>query len=293
MGWTKTAENLTMKIIIPTKGRHTTICTHIVFPSAYILVHDNKECSMYIKNMSIEHDRIIVTSTEKGKSRQMEWASDNLIDINEWFIFADDDIRYIECLPEPWYWEDKIQLPPKCSKMWRHRYQEECDPTFFLSTIVPDMIERAERIGTGLCGFAMNDNYYFRSRHWRNVGYVGGGLTITKNCGIPYNHSITMEDFTITAEHLLRFGAVLINNYARPVTIGNYSVGGHGTYNERANRRVKDCSMLMSLYPRLFRIRDRKGFVRGTDLAVRLHSEKQIEAWRASMRNPLRRAKRW
>ena len=102
---------------------------------------------------------------------------------------------------------------------------------------------------------------------------------------MPDAHRIrqsSAEDFRNTAEHLCRYGAVLINNYIFPVA-NHYEGGGMGTYQERIPVRKQDVRLLMEKYPGLFRIKDRSGFEPATDLALRLHTPKQIQAWRREL----------
>ena len=283
-----------MQVIIPSKGRDKTISTHLIFqdcPDAQVtvLVHNKDELEDYMQNLSVA-EQLLVTDVKAdayGLTRQREWAVNHLVEPGEWFVFADDDIRRIECLPEPWYSEDTLELPFKGSPLWRARYRTTCTGDRFIQEIVPDMIELAKDIGAHLCGFATTDNYYFRSVHWRTVGYVKGGLMVLQNCGVPYNHSITMEDFRYTAEHLLRYGKILINNYAR-ANAGEYRPGGMGTYDARIVRRWRDCRALISRYPGLFRVKNLKYAIPNTDVGLRTYNEERIEKWRQTMRKPLK-----
>jgi hypothetical protein len=100
-----------------------------------------------------------------------------------------------------------------------------------------------------------------------------------------------MEDFRYTAEHLLRYGKILINNYARAYA-GEYKPGGMGTYDARIVRRWRDCRTLIKMYPGLLRIKDLKYAVPNTDLSLRTYNEERIERWRQTLRKPLKTVSR-
>jgi hypothetical protein len=287
-----------VRVFIPTKGRYDTINTHKVFDGTdyMIVVHNVDEADRYLENDSIPLDRLVVSGVAAdayGLTRQREWIVDNLVDEDEWFIFADDNIRYIEAVPEEWYGNDEQPFGKLYSAEWRKRYATHCSMDRFMD-IAYEMVDMAEGLDTVLCGFAAVDNYYYRRGHWRTYGYVIGKMTIVCNHNIArfYRHDITMEDFTFTAYTLLKYGRVLINNYVRAVA-GHYQAGGMGKYDERIPYRLADCVKLMDLFPGLYRPKKLKHMVPGTDLALRLTGgEHRIDAWRETMRRPVVRCEK-
>ncbi len=282
-----------MKIFIPTKDRPATILVPAAFEGfrPYIVVHNWQQMEKYVAGNCVPVEDIIISGAcadTFGLTRQREWVLNNLVQPNEWICFADDNIRWVEGLPAPHYYSADIELPHKCSKEWRQAYRTPVTPERF-EAIFNEMVGYAEVLGAKLCGFGTNDNYYFRRKHWSLHKYVIGKLMFVKNVGIPYDHTISMEDMRMTAEHLLRYGKVLVNNYVRPEA-GHYESGGMGTYIERIPQRRLDCVKLMSMFPGLFRYRKpgkMKGAVEDADLAFRLHTSKQIANWRATMRTPV------
>jgi len=281
-----------VKVIIPTKGRSDTIRTHLLFKNymknVYILVHTDEEWNEYRRNESIDRRRLIVSGVPAdayGLTRQREWAVTNIVDEDEWFVFADDNIRELHAVPEPWYSEDVLPLPKSYSREWRLRYWTPCPADEFIDVICEGMAERAEAEGIKLCGFPACDNWFFRAIHWKYCCYIIGKMTVQKNTDLVYNHNISMEDFAQTARRLVRDGRVLMNNYAR-MHSGHYEKGGMGLYEERIAVRKKDCIKLMEMYPGLFRYKKLKGFVPGTDLALKV-TEKTVDAWRQTMRKPV------
>jgi hypothetical protein len=289
-----------MRIFIPTKGRAQTIRTHLAFKGLdyIIVVHNDQEWKKYISNPSVPRGRVVVSGVPTdvfGLTRQREWICNNLADPGEWFLFADDNIKYIEAVPRPWYEEDDYTYVYKLfpgtrknrpyNKEWSNRFKQHA-PSDYFHWICDGMVAKANAIGARMAGFGTTTNYFFRSVHWATVRYISGKMYLLKNVGVPYDHTISMEDFNNTAEHLARFGKVLINNFVRPAA-GHYEAGGMGRLEERTPIRRADCIKLMEKWPGLFRYKKLKATPPKTDLAIKLHNEEQVAAWRASLRQPI------
>lgn len=280
-----------MKVFMPSKDRQNTISIPEAYEGyrPYIVLHNWHQMKLYISAGRVPTEDIIISNVPAdtfGLTRQRQWVMDNLVDPGEWVCFSDDNVRWVEGLPAPHYYLHEIDLPHKCSSEWRQAYRTRVTPERF-EAIFHEMVGYATILGVHLCGFGTNDNYYFRRRKWSLHKYVIGKLMFVQNVGIPYDHTISMEDMRMTAEHLLRFGKVLVNNYVRPEA-GHYEAGGMGTYDERIPQRREDCIKLMGMFPGLFRYRKPgrvKGAVEDADLAFRLHSAAQLAKWRETMRD--------
>jgi hypothetical protein len=274
-----------MKVFIPTKNRAATISTHQAFEGEdyTVVVHDETQKALYCENPTIEPSRVVVSGVPGdtfGLTRQREWVCRNLVEPGEWFVFADDNIKSLSAVPEPHYLEPS--LPVQDDKSLKEVYDTPCSPARFME-IGREMCQEAGRVGANLCGFATTGNFFFRGRKYRYAGYVIGKLMLW--CNQPdfeFDHTVSMEDFRNTAEHLYRYGAVLINNYVFPVA-GHYEQGGMGTYEERIPIRKRDVKLLLKQYPGLFRVKDRPGFEPNTDLALRIHHPRQIQQWRRDL----------
>lgn len=271
-----------MKVVIPTKNRQDKITTHRVFPDAVVLVHDIVQKNLYLK-YGMPSKRIIVTNTEPdayGLTRQREWAVKNIVPKGEWFVFADDNIKSLSWVPQPFYNMSDLSCEIQKDQLkFRKLFRTDCSWMAFRDIVIPDMVQHAERIRARMCGFSVTDNAFFRGKKFRSIGYVIGKLQIVKNEGLTWDHTITMEDFRNTADHLLRFGAVLINNYVFPVA-NHYQSGGMGTIAERVPYRKYDVKRLMFLYGNLFRVKERKGFEPNTDLQIAIHTKDALSKWR-------------
>lgn len=273
-----------MRVVIPTKNRPATMTTHRVFAGTdyLVLVHDEEQRAQYLAEQpDLEPGRVYTTGVPGdtfGLTRQREWACQYLAEPGEWFVFADDNIRRLTAVPEPHYSRAPlpVQTPRRFGPPWAAIYNTECDAQRFLTEIAPDTIVEAERTGSHLCGFAVVDNHYFRGRKFRSVGYVIGKLMLWHNVPFEWDHTISMEDFRNTAEHLQRYGVVTINNYAHPVST-HYQPGGMGRKEERREQRWKDVERLMLRYAGCFALKDATAI--DPDLSVRLR-ETSIDRWR-------------
>lgn len=281
-----------MKVLIPSYNRHRTISTHKCFAGCdyTVLVHSMEQLTkygVYRKDTGLDMDRVRVTDTPPGLTRQREWGMHNLTTPGEWFVFADDNIRQLTALDPSGeeYWQD--ELPEQATMQQTsalYRPMLRCRiSTGDLNDIFADTVAKCKSVGARLAGFSLTDNPAFRLKKWRTAGYAIGKLMVWQHQDdFPWNHSISMEDFYHTAVCLLRDGAVVVNNYVWPVA-GHYEPGGMGPYEERIPQRIEDVKVLMDHFLGLFRVKERKGFFPGTELQLRLHSPKQVAAWREQM----------
>ena len=276
-----------MKIVIPTKNREETIKTHRYFENCdyYVLVHNLRQFNKYKKysdETGLNMGRVIITNVKSdqfGLTRQREWACENLIDKDEWFVFADDNIKTIQAVGEPFYNEPVLDV--KGNKSLRDFYKAECSPDRFFE-IVNEGINKADQYGVHHYGFSPVDNFFFRGKKWKEVAYIIGKLMVWHNTGrLQFDHKITMEDFELTAQSLLKFGCAMVNNYVYPVA-GHYEKGGMGTVDERLKDRQKDVKILMDKYPGLFRLKSKD--VDNPDLSLRFYDHAKVKQWRLMMK---------
>jgi hypothetical protein len=272
-----------MKVIIPTKDRSETIQTHKVFADfdLSILVHDKAQAALYRANPTVPADRLVVTGVTGdafGLTRQREWACVHLLQPGEWCVFADDNIAQLTAVDEAhWRYGNLPTDRDEEGNKWRAVYGGECPGERFLR-IAEECVAMAERVHAHLVGFATTSNPFFRGKQWRQVGYVIGKLMVWQNVGVPFDHTVTMEDFYHTAEHLRRFGTVLINNFVFPVAT-HYNEGGMGTKNERLPHRRRDVAVLAQRYAGLLRPKPREDG--NPDLCVALTTLAQVKKWQS------------
>lgn len=274
-----------MKIIIPSKGRPLSISTHKLFEGQdyKIVVHNEQEASMYADNPSIPEDKLVVANVPFGVSFIRQWIIDNLIKEGEWFLTADDNIQHFTAVEKSRYDQEELTLETEpdldeASELAEIFMQKIDNDRFW--EVVNDTVTKAEKTGAEYCGFAVVDNYYFRNKKWREVGYVISKLALIKKSDIGYDPQIiATDDYGFTAEQLLQRGKVLINNFLFPVA-KHYEAGGIGTYEERTPMKIADCKYLMKKYPQLFRYKKKKGCHPLAEIQVRFTDLTQVEKWR-------------
>lgn len=277
----------TLMVVAPTLNRATTCTTHTVFPEMKYVVENVEQHTEYLiagvpkKNLVIS--RIDRSKGVNGKTLQCEWICENLVPKGAWFVLLDDNVKGLTGV-DPWHYGERIldvQNPRDDGEPWRNIFGHNYTGKEFLEEIAPEDVVVAERIGARMVGYALVDNPFFRAKKYREVGFVIGKLTLMKNEGLTWDHSITMDDFRNTADHLFRFGCVLINNYIYPVR-KHYMAGGHGTREERKPFRRADCIKLMAQYPGLFTKKKPTPDI-PDDLSVRFTSRSQVQEWRKAL----------
>ena len=234
----------------------------------------------YVKENPWLEQNILVTGKPRGITNQRRFIVNELIPKDEWFITMDDNVREFRGVEHSLY--PGSDLPVQ---------EEGFDKTLFEYWISPkELLERfaedvrfCDQFGIHYVGFATVPNYYFLGKKYRFVGYIISKVALIHNVGVQYDQNLeAMEDYGFVAEHLFRFGQVLINNWIIPVA-GHYEPGGIGTYEERLPRKLIDCQYLMAKYPGLFRFKEKTGCHPKGELQIRFTSTKQVAAWRLAM----------
>lgn len=270
-----------MQLIILSKGRADTIQTHKHFEDYTLVLHTEEEKQEYLKNPTISPEKVVVSNAPFGVANQRQWIQENLVPKGEWYVSLDDNIHGFQAVPAS-HWS-KESLPVKTDKSMKELYEAPCSGAEFLK-ICKEMAVEGEKRRAYNIGFGTTPNYFFRDKKFREVGYVISKACVRKNLMTPFAlDAQAMEDYAFTAENLLRYGKVLINNYVFPVA-GHYEKGGIGTYAERLPHKIAAAEVLMKRYPGLFRHPNKKGTDPKGELAIRFTSTDQVEKWRAGMR---------
>jgi hypothetical protein len=195
---------------------------------------------------------------------------------DQWFAWLDDNVSAITGLP-PGYSKAKINLdvPPK-GGTWRDLFAHELTPDevwYYLN----ETVSEAERLGTIDCGFATEENYYFRARKWQYFGYCRAQFGLYRNDGSGWmpEHSGAFEDFPKSVDVVVRYGCILINRHLKPIK-PQFEAGGIGTLAERLPHLRESCAWLMAQYPGLL------AYSKGRDyhLTFAKRSLKTVAEWR-------------
>ena len=294
--------NSKIKVLIPSYKRGTTISTHKLFQDCdlfevHIAIHnDDLE---YFQNDSINENCTIhvtyePTSNEgitSGLVNQRNWLVQHLLDEGEWALMADDNIEKFTNVEKDFY--DKQELPVEednSNVYWNKIYGHTSTPEELHELLTKD-IYLANQIKANVIGFATTPNPFFRTRKYRTIGYCLGKSFLIKRTDFRWDKGIrAMEDYQLSAEQILRYGKVLLNNYIKPIA-KHYQEGGIGTYSARLPKKIQDCIYLKQKYPGFFRYKTKKGKHPYAELQVAFNSEKQIEKWRFFMKKVLNNGK--
>jgi hypothetical protein len=150
--------------------------------------------------------------------------------------------------------------------------------------IVNKDIQLAEKSGALLIGYASNDNHFFRTNHYREVGFVWGKMCVHKNDPtLKWDHTQSeMLDYTHTAAVLKHCGRVLINNFFFAKSKRYEGTPGSPVYEARVPGKIKASKYLVENFNGLFAYNDRPNLAPKSEVKMRMHSTKQIDKWRMS-----------
>lgn len=275
-----------MKIFIPSYNRPKrayNLSLPYLFEEAKIpytlALHNPQQLELYALHSGLPAERMRVMNAPIGMSNIRQAILD-IVPEGEWLLMMDDNVTGFTAVDDEYQRLEKLPVKQD-PKHYRAIYEQKI-PLFRFLEYAQETVAKAESIGAKLCGFATTENFFFRDRKWRTVGYVIGRATLIKKTGLKYDLNIQqMDDYAFTAENLRRFGLVLVNNYAVPQK-KHYQNGGCGTYTERLQSKIADCQYLMNKFPGLFSYKKKAGTHPLAELHVRFTREKQVEDWRMS-----------
>ncbi len=282
-----------MKKFIITYNRADTISTNDLdlFWDAKIVVHSREQAKLYATNENILRSQIIISGVDPGKAgktRQQKWVMDNLVEKGEWVMFIDDDITKVYGIDKKYY--DILMMPIRdvSTKFLLQAYNKPCSSNYF-EFIIKDSIKRAEKIGAKLCAFGPFNDPFFKDRKWNFMKPVMGALLVIKNNkAIKWDYYGAMDDTEMTAEHLLKFGAVVINNFLWTDHGFYNNDGGHGLISGKRNEeRVENIKVMMEKYPGLFKKIMPKTKIPNVKLAFT--SPEKLYQWRIKMHSTTKR----
>lgn len=206
-------------------------------------------------------------------SKKREWLIKQFAKKGQWVFIVNDNVIKVTAVPT------NIVNPEKAD------YKNEITPKQLLKIVNAD-IKRADAEGACVGGFACNENHFFRTRHYRNVGFIWGKMCYFKNSGMEWDHTYPeMEDYTFTAQALLHAGRVLVNNFVYPICKRYEAIGGTGNYEKRLPNKLKAAAHLVKDYKGLYRFKQRPGLAPDSEVQMRFNNLEQVEAWRMQMLN--------
>ncbi len=162
------------KIAIPSYGRAATIRTPALLPPGAdfsIIVHTEAEAYWYRQTKLFRAGQVKATGCAPGIARQRNWILENLVKDGQWVLMLDDNIEAVECVADALYGQSSIDMRRLPMRVWHDIFKRRVDWQRVHSVLL-ESIERAERDGARLIGFANNDNPMFNRHKWRDAALV-------------------------------------------------------------------------------------------------------------------------
>lgn len=291
-------------IVIKSYGRadsHSTLQLLGAYPlsmglKTHLLLHSKEEERAYraspLWGVMYPEPCVHVTGLQPGPGgnpRQMDWALDNIVPSGSYVMFADDNVLWFECPPDPFCRIQNTEDWPRedgyttYSKLLHQRVHAGFWLNEFMGTCI-----KAHIRGASLVGVASSTLPLGRTQKYADVAWVRGKVFAMRNTGWRWGDSVAvLDEHEVTAAHLKMEGRTFVNKYlalhSRP-----FQLGGAGQYSQRLPYILEDQRGLLRRYPGLWRVRSAKATNRThRELVVRLTSLHAVEAWRHCLPLPV------
>lgn len=184
----------------------------------------------------------------QGVSLARDFVCRKLMPQNEWSIWIDDNVEKITGI-SPAVSSDRLNFED--GKNWRELFSKTLTP-IQLNIHIRDTIQRAEQARTIFCGFANQENYFWRASKWQDFGYCRTQFALYKNDGSTWMPFDTMmwEDGFKSIDVVARYGQVVINRHIRAVK-PMFETGGIGSFKRRLPWLRDNCKRLIEMFPGL------------------------------------------
>jgi hypothetical protein len=272
-------------IYIHSKDRPDIINTHKLLGEDieyYILLEDLKQKKLYIKNPTIDPNKIMITGAY-GNSAQRQWVLEHT-PVNEWMMMMDDNIREVRSFHPAIYDTEKFSDRDIKLLVGPHRkfgpFMVPLNPLQILQ-LAEECKTKADSIGSHLVAFSIINNPMYRRSKWATVSYIGNKMILVKRSKLNYSPEKyeCLDEVDFLCKNLLTFGKVLVNRYVFPDK-RHYERGGIGTYKQRLPRKIKECHDLVEEYPGLLAFKQRVGKPLDSEVGLTVRTEKQVEKYR-------------
>lgn len=261
-----------MKVFVFTYDRYHSITTTSEMNALSIphtvLCHSEEARQEYIKAGRVREENIISTNAPKGLGFNRNAALDLMAD-GEWAVFLVDDwercyeLDGYDSMPS-----DVIPMTKEDQFIWRMRFQKKISMNQFLRRCIEQAVI-AEKMGFALCGFACNDNPFFRKKKYKTWALADGRAWVVKKTDLRFDTNIqTIDDYGWTVANLKRFGGVLVNDWILP-ECRRYTAGGYGSMRARMPQKIRDVRYLVNAYPEYVSVAKKCGWPDGSHIQIR------------------------
>ena len=179
-----------MKIFIFTYDRYDSITTSEYFKNNdhIILCHDEESKQKYLEHNRIYGD-IIATKEPKGLANNRNYAL-NMMEKGEWALFFVDDLIQIN---EYNYYDeaDYEDIPDTIDP--NKSFNKKIDSKNFIKRCETE-IQKCEKDGAFLSGFASNENGYFLKRKYKYKNHVDGRAWLVKKDVLSFDTNTQLID---------------------------------------------------------------------------------------------------
>jgi hypothetical protein len=250
-------------------------------------VCDTDEQRSNLVSLGVQPSAIKVTGNAVGNitgvSLAREWVITNVMPVNQWSLWLDDNVQEITGIPYQMAGSETIDL--KDGNDWRTLFDLHVGKDDFFQ-YVGETIEHADKHGTIFAAFANENNFFFRIRKWLYYGYCRTQCGLYKNDGstwFPFK-TMMLEDGFKSIDVVARYGKIVINRYIKAIK-PQFETGGIGSFMERLPHLQDNCLRLAGMYPGLVETcgdGTQYGAADATDFNIKfkLRSTNTVNNWR-------------
>lgn len=270
-----------MKTFIFTWDRFQKISTPAFFDDENIpytlLVHDKYKANNFKRYGRVNADYIHVTNKPKGLGFNRNVALD-MMNLDEWALFFVDDLISIKELDN--YDDQRVNdlgINMQNAKLFSKRFKKQIKLKTFMRRC-EECITKADSEDIKLVGFAGFTNHLFLSKKWKYNSVADGRCWLVKKTGLRFDENVQLiDDVCFTALNMIKFGAVLINQWIIP-ECERYTSGAYGSIQQRLPQKIQECKYLTTTYPEYIKYADKTGWPTGSHVTVVNHSVEKLKS---------------
>jgi len=265
-----------VRVFCPTVGERPTIA-HTLFPDDFpfaFVVDQHTDPDMLRAYGATCIQVTIFDDIRCTRLAEIRNAIEDHVEMGEWFIEVDDDIRGITMLdPEMQkLYGDQLDYEDFDSKGWHEWFSHLATPED-VRRIFADLVAECERLGTIYGGCSFYDNPFYRKKKFAHAAYVNGGLHVKRKDGRAWRWT-PHEDMEMSCYALAAYGSCVVNRWAHGL-FKDSSEGGGGTFSDDWKKWIAvRIDQMMQEYPDLLK---RDGAFR---VKITKNSLKSVENWR-------------
>lgn len=232
-----------------------------------VLVHTDEARDLFVAAGHVRPDRIVVTGNPRGLAYQRNAALD-LMERGEWAVFLVDDLRRVTEVRDSDTRGPRLGITMDNQRDFAGQMYDPLTLDRFMVR-AEETAAACDRVGARLGGFCGIANPVFRDAHWRFNVLADGRAWVIRKDKLRFDENVhTIDDICWTARNIQAYGVTLVNQWVLP-DCRRYSAGGYGSIADRTPQKLDEIRYLTATYPRLIRVADKAGHVRGSHAVLR------------------------